>query len=80
MSSSRSVTPIAQDEGGSRRPATVPWRRVAGLLRPIRWGLAGMVGLSVGGDHPGGGRSGGAAPRSFIDGSSGSCWMAPSQE
>jgi ATP-binding cassette subfamily B protein len=27
----------------------VPWRRVAGLLRPIRWGLAGMVGLSVGG-------------------------------
>lgn len=31
------------------RPAVVPWRRVAGLLRPLRWGLAGMVGLSVGG-------------------------------
>ena len=30
-------------------PAAVPWRRVARLLRPIRWGLAGMVGLSVGG-------------------------------
>jgi ABC-type multidrug transport system fused ATPase/permease subunit len=30
-------------------PARVPWRRVVGLLRPIRWGLAGMVGLSVGG-------------------------------
>ena len=27
----------------------MPWGRVAGLLRPIRWGLAGMVGLSVGG-------------------------------
>lgn len=27
----------------------VPWRRVAGQLRPIRIGLAGMVGLSVGG-------------------------------
>lgn len=30
-------------------PAPVPWRRVLGLLRPIRWGLAGMVSLSVGG-------------------------------
>jgi ABC-type multidrug transport system fused ATPase/permease subunit len=29
--------------------AGVPWRRVAGLLRPIRLGLAGMVALSVGG-------------------------------
>jgi ABC-type multidrug transport system fused ATPase/permease subunit len=27
----------------------IPWRRVAGLLRPIRGGLAGMVALSVGG-------------------------------
>jgi ATP-binding cassette subfamily B protein len=36
-------------ESGPARPAAVPWRRVAGLLRPIRWGLAGMVGLSVGG-------------------------------
>jgi ABC-type multidrug transport system fused ATPase/permease subunit len=27
----------------------VPWRRVAGLLWPLRWGLAGMVGLSAGG-------------------------------
>jgi ABC-type multidrug transport system fused ATPase/permease subunit len=27
----------------------VPWRRVARLLRPLRWGLAGMVGLSVAG-------------------------------
>ena len=31
------------------RPATLPWRRVFALLRPLRWGLAGMVGLSVGG-------------------------------
>lgn len=31
------------------RVAAVPWRRVADLLRPLRWGLAGMVGLSVGG-------------------------------
>ena len=30
-------------------PAAIPWRRVAALLRPIRWGLAAMVGLSVGG-------------------------------
>jgi ABC-type bacteriocin/lantibiotic exporter with double-glycine peptidase domain len=30
-------------------PPPVPWRRVAGLLGPIRWGLAGMVVLSVGG-------------------------------
>jgi ABC-type multidrug transport system fused ATPase/permease subunit len=30
-------------------PPPVPWRRVAGLLRPLRWGLAGMVGLSAGG-------------------------------
>lgn len=30
-------------------PPPVPWRRVAGLLGPIRWGLAGMVALSVGG-------------------------------
>ena len=27
----------------------VPWRRVVALLRPLRWGLASMVGLSVGG-------------------------------
>jgi ABC-type bacteriocin/lantibiotic exporter with double-glycine peptidase domain len=45
----RSATDAPQDEGDSRRPATVPWRRVADLLRPIRWGLAAMVGLSVGG-------------------------------
>ena len=31
------------------RPAPVPWRRVAGLLRPLRWGLAVMVALSVAG-------------------------------
>jgi ABC-type multidrug transport system fused ATPase/permease subunit len=31
------------------RPAAIPWRRVVGLLRPIRGGLAAMVGLSVGG-------------------------------
>jgi ABC-type multidrug transport system fused ATPase/permease subunit len=31
------------------RPATVPWRRVARLLRPLRWGLVGMVALSAGG-------------------------------
>ena len=31
------------------RPAPVPWRRVVRLLRPLRWGLAGMVGLSAGG-------------------------------
>jgi ABC-type multidrug transport system fused ATPase/permease subunit len=39
------------DEGRKHdgRPATVPWRRVAALLKPIRWALTGMVGLSVGG-------------------------------
>src|SRR5271165_526880 len=37
----------AEDAGGRHVPARVPWRRVAALLRPIRWGLAGMVGLSV---------------------------------
>jgi ABC-type multidrug transport system fused ATPase/permease subunit len=31
------------------RPAPLPWRRLAALLRPIRGGLAGMVGLSTGG-------------------------------
>ena len=30
-------------------PAPVPWRRVAGLLRPLKRGVAAMVGLSVGG-------------------------------
>ena len=30
-------------------PAPLPWRRLAGLLRPIRGGLAAMVGLSTGG-------------------------------
>jgi ABC-type multidrug transport system fused ATPase/permease subunit len=30
-------------------PESIPWRRVLGLLRPIRGGLAAMVGLSVGG-------------------------------
>jgi ABC-type multidrug transport system fused ATPase/permease subunit len=27
----------------------VPWRRVAGVLRPLRWGLGAMVALSTGG-------------------------------
>ena len=45
----RTAARSRQDEAEHVRPATVPWRRVAGLLRPIRWGLAGMVGLSVGG-------------------------------
>ena len=31
------------------RPAPLPWRRLAGLLRPIRGGLAAMVALSTGG-------------------------------
>ena len=31
------------------RPESIPWRRVLGLLRPIRGGLVVMVGLSVGG-------------------------------
>jgi ABC-type multidrug transport system fused ATPase/permease subunit len=31
------------------RPAPLPWRRLAGLLAPIRGGLAAMVGLSTGG-------------------------------
>lgn len=31
------------------RPAPLPWRRLAGLLRPIRGGVAGMIGLSTGG-------------------------------
>ncbi len=31
------------------QPAAVPWRRVVALLRPLRFGLAGMVGLSAGG-------------------------------
>jgi len=30
-------------------PAPIPWRRVAGLLRPLRRGVAAMVGLTVGG-------------------------------
>jgi len=30
-------------------PATVPWRPLVELVRPLRWGLAGMVGLSAGG-------------------------------
>src|ERR1035437_7209348 len=30
-------------------PAPLPWRRLAGLLRPIRGGLAAMMGLSTGG-------------------------------
>ena len=34
---------------GATRPEPIPWRRVLGLLRPIRGGLAAMVGLSVGG-------------------------------
>lgn len=29
--------------------ARVPWRRIAGLLWPLRWGLAAMVALSAGG-------------------------------
>ena len=33
----------------AERPEPIPWRRVIGLLRPIRGGLAAMVGLSVGG-------------------------------
>ena len=33
--------------GGS--PGAIPWRRVVALLKPIRGGLAGMMGLSVGG-------------------------------
>lgn len=36
-------------EPTAERPATIPWRRLMGLLRPLRWGLAGMVGLSAGG-------------------------------
>jgi ABC-type multidrug transport system fused ATPase/permease subunit len=43
------TTRPGKEKADSRRPATVPWRRVAGLLRPIRGALAGMVGLSVGG-------------------------------
>jgi len=31
------------------RPEPIPWRRVFGLLRPIRGGLVAMVALSVGG-------------------------------
>ena len=30
-------------------PEPIPWRRVAGLLRPLRRGVAAMVGLTVGG-------------------------------
>jgi ABC-type multidrug transport system fused ATPase/permease subunit len=33
----------------SIRPESIPWRGVLGLLRPIRGGLAAMVGLSVAG-------------------------------
>ena len=39
--------PKAEDAREPHPPGRVPWRRVAGLLVPIRWGLAGMVGLSV---------------------------------
>jgi ATP-binding cassette subfamily B protein len=35
--------------GSMAIPATVPWRRLVGLVRPLRWGLAGMVGLSAAG-------------------------------
>ena len=36
-------------DSASEKPEPIPWRRVLGLLRPIRGGLAAMVGLSVGG-------------------------------
>jgi ABC-type multidrug transport system fused ATPase/permease subunit len=47
--SSRTATQPAENQQDRLVPARVPWRRVAGLLRPIRWGLVGMVTLSVGG-------------------------------
>ncbi len=40
------MTDRLESEG---RPAPLPWRRLAGLLAPIRGGLAAMVGLSTGG-------------------------------
>ena len=40
----RTAARSRQDEAEPVRPATVPWRRVAGLLRPIRWGSRGWSG------------------------------------
>ena len=40
---------MTSDGESEDRAAPLPWRRLAGLLRPIRGGLAGMVGLSTGG-------------------------------
>src|SRR5271166_2067974 len=40
------MTDIAKPED---RPVPLPWRRLAGLLRPLRRGLDGMIGLSTGG-------------------------------
>jgi ABC-type multidrug transport system fused ATPase/permease subunit len=34
-------------ERPDRRPAPIPWRRVVGLLGPLRGGIAAMVGLSI---------------------------------
>jgi ABC-type multidrug transport system fused ATPase/permease subunit len=49
------AAPLPREEGDDMReeretrPAPIPWRRVAGLLRPLRRGIAAMVALSVGG-------------------------------
>lgn len=40
---------MIHDPNSKLGPAPLPWRRLAGLARPIRLGLAGMVGLSTGG-------------------------------
>jgi ABC-type multidrug transport system fused ATPase/permease subunit len=40
---------MTRDGDSEDRAAPLPWRRLVGLLRPIRGGLAGMIGLSTGG-------------------------------
>ena len=37
------------DVSANNRPEPLPWRRLVGLLRPMRGGLTAMVGLSTGG-------------------------------
>jgi ABC-type bacteriocin/lantibiotic exporter with double-glycine peptidase domain len=40
---------VVQKADPSPSPAPIPWRRVLGLLRPLRRGIAAMVGLTVAG-------------------------------
>ena len=44
METPRDIGQVTED-----RPPPIPWRRVFGLLRPMRGGVAAMLGLTVGG-------------------------------